>query len=120
MAGQTVLDSRVQPTLLRAAEHGSAQHGTHHGSGVGADDAADHVQAAARRTASRAEPLPDGLTQREAEVLALIADGLSNAEIADRLFVAETTVKTHINRIFAKYREPLTVPRPLSTPIATD
>ncbi len=52
--------------------------------------------------ASRAGPLPDGLTEREAEVLALIAEGLSNTEIADRLFVAETTVKTHINRIFAK------------------
>ena len=35
-------------------------------------------------------------------MLALIADGLSNTEIAERLFVAETTVKTHINRIFAK------------------
>jgi DNA-binding NarL/FixJ family response regulator len=46
--------------------------------------------------------LPDGLTEREAEVLALIAAGLTNAEIAERLFVAETTVKTHINRIFAK------------------
>ena len=46
--------------------------------------------------------LPDGLTQREAEVLALIAAGLSNAEIATRIFVSEATVKTHINHIFAK------------------
>ncbi|MGX4732746.1 response regulator [Kitasatospora griseola] len=46
--------------------------------------------------------LPDGLTQREAEVLALIASGLSNAEIAERLFVSPATVKTHINNLFAK------------------
>ncbi|MFD8482703.1 response regulator [Kitasatospora sp. NPDC059673] len=46
--------------------------------------------------------LPDGLTQREAEVLALIASGLSNAEIAGRLFVSPATVKTHINNLFAK------------------
>ncbi|MFJ4680245.1 response regulator [Kitasatospora sp. NPDC088783] len=46
--------------------------------------------------------LPDGLTQREAEVLALIAAGLSNAEIAGRLFVSPATVKTHINNLFAK------------------
>lgn len=45
---------------------------------------------------------PDGLTRREAEVIALIADGLSNREIAERLFVSEATVKTHINRAFAK------------------
>ncbi|MFF7637936.1 response regulator [Kitasatospora sp. NPDC008050] len=46
--------------------------------------------------------LPDGLTAREAEVLALIAEGLSNAEIAEALFVSPATVKTHINNLFAK------------------
>ncbi|MEY9962647.1 DNA-binding NarL/FixJ family response regulator [Streptacidiphilus sp. MAP12-16] len=52
-----------------------------------------------------AEPAPappDGLTQREAEILGLIACGLTNPEIADRLFLSNHTVKTHINRIFAK------------------
>jgi DNA-binding NarL/FixJ family response regulator len=42
------------------------------------------------------------LTRREDEVLALIGEGLSNAEIAGRLFVGVATVKTHINAIFAK------------------
>lgn len=46
--------------------------------------------------------LPDGLTGREAEVLALVAEGLSNTEIAGRLQVSMATVKTHINNLFAK------------------
>ena len=45
---------------------------------------------------------PDGLTARETEVLTLLASGLSNAEIASRLYLSNATVKTHINRIFAK------------------
>jgi DNA-binding NarL/FixJ family response regulator len=45
---------------------------------------------------------PDGLTQREAEVLCEIASGLSNREIADRLSISEATVKTHVNNIFSK------------------
>ncbi|MGI5340482.1 response regulator [Streptomyces sp. CA-181903] len=48
------------------------------------------------------EALPDGLTAREAEVLALVAEGLSNTEIARRLHVSTATVKTHINNLFAK------------------
>ena len=48
------------------------------------------------------EEAPDGLTVREAEVLVLIAEGLSNQEIARRLHVSTATVKTHINNMFAK------------------
>ena len=44
----------------------------------------------------------DDLTPREADVLRLIAAGQSNREIARTLYVSEATVKTHVNRIFAK------------------
>jgi DNA-binding NarL/FixJ family response regulator len=77
-AGQAVLDPAVQQRLLSAAVRGPA--------------------------AAPAGPAPadDDLTPREAEVLRLIAAGKSNREIARALFVSEATVKTHVNRIFAK------------------
>ena len=43
-----------------------------------------------------------GITKRELEILALIAQGMSNREIADKLFVSENTVKTHSSRLFDK------------------
>jgi DNA-binding NarL/FixJ family response regulator len=45
---------------------------------------------------------PGGLTRREAEVLAEIAAGLSNGEIAAKLFISDTTVKTHVNHLLVK------------------
>ena len=77
-AGQAVLDPAVQQRLLSAA-----------------------VRAPAAVPAGPA-PGDDDLTPREAEVLRLIAAGKSNREIARALFVSEATVKTHVNRIFAK------------------
>jgi DNA-binding NarL/FixJ family response regulator len=75
-AGQAVLDPEVQQRLLLAAARAPA-----------------------------AAPGDDGegdLTPRESDVLRLIAEGKSNREIARALFVSEATVKTHVNRIFAK------------------
>jgi DNA-binding NarL/FixJ family response regulator len=67
--------------------------------------AAARVMRAARRDDAGPGPagtLPDGLTEREGQVLALIGQGLSNAEIAAKLYLSRSTVKTHINQIFAK------------------
>jgi DNA-binding NarL/FixJ family response regulator len=72
------------------------------------DPAVQHHLVDAIATAPRGERrrsaagLLDGLTPRETEVLSLIAAGLSNAEIAERLVVTEGTVKSHINHLFAK------------------
>jgi len=80
-AGQAILDPGVQQRLLSAAARAPE---------------APAPGAAGPGTAD------DELTPREAEVLRLIADGQSNREIARTLFVSEATVKTHVNRIFAK------------------
>jgi DNA-binding NarL/FixJ family response regulator len=79
MAGRTHLDEAVQERLVTAA-----------------------LEAGRRSAPPDSAALPDELTPREAEVLRLIAAGLSNAEIADTLVVSAATVKTHINRIFYK------------------
>jgi len=64
------------------------------------DPAVQHHLVAA--VATPAVERPAGLTAREAEVLRLIADGLSNGEIAARLVVTEATVKSHVNHLFTK------------------
>jgi DNA-binding NarL/FixJ family response regulator len=72
-AGQSIVDAQVQRRLIEGAA-----------------------------APKPADPADTGLTPREIEVLRLIADGLSNTEIARHLVVSEATVKTHINHLFAK------------------
>ncbi|MEV6582267.1 response regulator transcription factor [Streptomyces sp. NPDC051582] len=74
-AGQSVLDREVQDRLLATAR---------------------------TKEPSPDGPLPEDLTPREREVLALIGEGLPNRGIAERLFISEATVKTHINNLFSK------------------
>jgi DNA-binding NarL/FixJ family response regulator len=76
--GLAVFDAQVHATLLAAASAPSAP------------------------APAASAPPPDGLTQREVEILGLIARGLTNPEIAAQLFLSNHTVKTHISRIFAK------------------
>jgi DNA-binding NarL/FixJ family response regulator len=91
-AGQAVLDPAVQQRLLSAATRSPGlQDSTPGGTGP-----------APGRANAGAGAGADDLTPREADVLRLIAAGQSNREIARTLFVSEATVKTHVNRIFAK------------------
>jgi DNA-binding NarL/FixJ family response regulator len=84
--GLAVFDPRVHAALMNAAS-------TPQPAATAAPGAAD---------AAAGAELPDGLTQREAEILTLIAQGLTNPEIAAQLFLSSHTIKTHINRIFSK------------------
>ena len=66
-------------------------------------------QTSSQSLPSRSEPTGNetandnfGLSKREIEVMSLVADGLSNRQIADTFFLSEKTVKNHINRIFSK------------------
>jgi DNA-binding NarL/FixJ family response regulator len=56
----------------------------------------------AEQAPRRPQPLPEPLTERELEVLGVVATGASNKEIADRLFIAEGTVKNHLTNILNK------------------
>jgi len=78
-AGEALLDPSVQRRVIERA-----------------------LATAAPAPAPASVSYPDGLTQREAEVLREIAAGYSNREIADRLSISEATVKTHVNNIFSK------------------
>ncbi|MCZ7456233.1 response regulator [Streptomyces sp. WMMC940] len=81
-SGETLLDPAVTRDLV---EHFVLRAGGGH----------DFAAAGERRRLA-------GLTQREAQVLSLVAQGLSNEEIADLLVIAESTAKTHVKRILAK------------------
>ncbi len=84
--------------IRRALEAAAAGQAT-----LGAEATATVIGAATATPRAPHVP-PDGLTRREVEVLSLIAAGHSNREIAAELFLTEATVKTHVNRIFAKTR----------------
>ena len=94
-AHHAFLDPAVQARLLDAATNGRGREGTGAPGGGAPAVGGGGAQAGA-------QPLPDDLTPREAEVLRLIAAGRSNGEIAAELVVSAATVKTHVNHVFAK------------------
>jgi DNA-binding NarL/FixJ family response regulator len=98
LALTTYDDERSVVEALRAGARG------HLTKDAGAEQIRQALEAVVRGEAAidPAVQHPDGLTPREAEVLSLIADGLSNAEIAHHLVVSEATVKSHINHLVTK------------------
>lgn len=90
-AGQTVLDAVVQTRLLALAAGGPPV--------VSAEQAGERGVRPLHKDVSSTHT---SLTPREDEVLELIALGLRNREIAEKLFLSEATVKTHINNLFSK------------------
>jgi DNA-binding NarL/FixJ family response regulator len=93
-AGAAQLDPSIQRRLVDAIARGD---------GLGWPARTEGAAGHAGDTPGAAASLPPGgLTRREAEVLSEIAAGLSNAEIAAKLVVSDTTVKTHVNHLLAK------------------
>ena len=86
--GKALLDPGIQRRLVEVIVSGAIPGGPDAGAG----------EAGARPDGAGT----GGLTRREAEVLAEIAAGLSNAEIAAKLFISDTTVKTHVNHLLVK------------------
>jgi len=80
-AGRTVLDPSVQRRLVELLRTGAP---------------------AEPRAETEPEPPAEGLTKREIDVVRLVAEGLSNQQIARRLVVSEATVKTHLNHVLSK------------------
>ncbi|MBU3062483.1 response regulator transcription factor [Nocardia sp. NEAU-G5] len=101
-AGQSSFDATVLQRLVAALSPPTPptpQAPSAHGPRSDGESAGENPSPA---TPKPRTPRPDGLTAREAEVIGLIGQGLSNAEIAGALYISETTVKTHINNVFAK------------------
>jgi DNA-binding NarL/FixJ family response regulator len=91
--GLSVLDPTVRAALLAAAAAGACTH------------ASDRHRDRSAQARVPQKP-PDGLTHREAEILGMIARGMTNPDIAATLYLSVRTVKSHVNRIFAKTGSP--------------
>ncbi len=97
LAGERVLDGGLAARLLvRLIDEGAQQRGEARGS------PASEGPLGHKRGTSPSSGLADPLTPREAEVLRLVAEGLTNAQVAERLFLSPRTVDRHLNAVYTK------------------
>ena len=106
LGGVTVLDAKVMQrlTMLVSANAGGAGGSSADNSSTTSNSSSDHSTGAssADQSANRLTDAADPLTDREKEICVLITEGLSNKQIAERLYISEGTVKNYISSIYDK------------------
>ncbi|MBR3537515.1 MAG: response regulator transcription factor [Eubacterium sp.] len=102
LGGGAVLDAKVMQRLTALVTGGSPEYGGQSAAETGAEGNRNTDAEKDRSGVSSVENAADPLTEREKEICALMVEGLTNRQIADRLYISEGTVKNYISNIYDK------------------